>query len=114
MGPNVQGKRRPFIRFRRAGVQRGRQHSGRWLTGGDRSRGERSQDNATSFSGRGRQSEPGARSAKGSGDKGKMMMRQIEAPSAKSLSVLLLSLVLVCGEFGSAQSLEKVRIGMPS
>ena len=43
-----------------------------------------------------------------------MMMRQIEAPSAKSLSVLLLSLVLVCGEFGSAQSLEKVRIGMPS
>jgi NitT/TauT family transport system substrate-binding protein len=43
-----------------------------------------------------------------------MMMRQIEAPSAKSLSVLLLSLALVCGEFGSAQSLEKVRIGMPS
>ena len=43
-----------------------------------------------------------------------MMMRQIEAPSAKSLYVLLLSLVLVCGEFGSAQSLEKVRIGMPS
>jgi NitT/TauT family transport system substrate-binding protein len=43
-----------------------------------------------------------------------MMMRQIGAPSAKSLSVLLLSLALVCGEFGSAQSLEKVRIGMPS
>jgi NitT/TauT family transport system substrate-binding protein len=42
------------------------------------------------------------------------MMRQIGAPSAKSLSVLLLSLALVCGEFGSAQSLEKVRIGMPS
>jgi len=43
-----------------------------------------------------------------------MMMRQIEAPSAKSLSVLLLSLALVCGEFDNAQSLEKVRIGMPS
>ena len=42
------------------------------------------------------------------------MMRQIGAASAKSLSVLLLSLALVCGEFGSAQSLEKVRIGMPS
>ena len=43
-----------------------------------------------------------------------MMMRQIGAPSAKSLSVLLLSLALVCGEFDNAQSLEKVRIGMPS
>jgi ABC-type nitrate/sulfonate/bicarbonate transport system substrate-binding protein len=41
-------------------------------------------------------------------------MRQVKALGAKSLAVLVFGLILACTEFGSAQSLERVRIGMPS
>jgi NitT/TauT family transport system substrate-binding protein len=42
------------------------------------------------------------------------MMRKVKASTAKSLAGLILGLVLAWAEFGTAQSLEKVRIGMPS
>ena len=42
------------------------------------------------------------------------MMRRVEVTSAKFLAGLVFGLVLACPEFGTAQSLEKVRIGMPS
>ncbi|HEY1234790.1 MAG TPA: ABC transporter substrate-binding protein [Candidatus Binatia bacterium] len=42
------------------------------------------------------------------------MMRQVEAPSAKFLAGLLFGLMLAYAEIGTAQTLEKVRIGMPS
>jgi ABC-type nitrate/sulfonate/bicarbonate transport system substrate-binding protein len=41
-------------------------------------------------------------------------MRQVEAPSAKFLAGLLFGLMLAYAEIGTAQTLEKVRIGMPS
>ena len=41
-------------------------------------------------------------------------MRQVKTLTAKSLGFLVTCLVLACAEFGTAQSLEKVRIGMPS
>jgi len=41
-------------------------------------------------------------------------MRKVKASTAKSLAGLILGLVLAWAEFGTAQSLEKVRIGMPS
>ncbi|HEX7228756.1 MAG TPA: ABC transporter substrate-binding protein [Candidatus Binatia bacterium] len=42
------------------------------------------------------------------------MMRRVEVTGAKSLAGLVFGLMLARAEFGTAQSLEKVRIGMPS